>query len=34
MMTYDAVGRELVLFGTLDSAHTWTYANGQWKKAA
>jgi hypothetical protein len=30
-MTYDAVGRELVLFG---SAHTWTYANGQWKQAA
>jgi hypothetical protein len=33
-MTYDAVGRELLLFGTLASSHTWTYANGQWKQAS
>jgi hypothetical protein len=37
-MTYDAVGRDLVLFGAPvivgGSAQTWTYANGQWKQAS
>lgn len=37
MMTYDAVRGELVYFGQpkgSPGAETWTYANGNWKKAA
>lgn len=37
-MTYDAVGRELVLFETPvispGPSQTWTYANGEWKQAS